>query len=151
MRERLKRLLPEGLSAARAVTTRVGDADAIMAALAERIRELVPASAYSVRCQGRRVTVTALNRQTGTVALSLGVLGLQRRISPEQRIEAFFADHARALQEFMSEVEERPWPNADAQPHARVDEQSIRVWYGPDNEEEAVLRWRSFQRQALGL
>jgi hypothetical protein len=130
----------------------VADVPLLINELADRYREILPSDGFSVDVQGGRlcVRVVAPERGAGSALTGPGLLTLKLPLPSSLRLRVFFEDEARGLQNFVSRS--RPdWPAPGAKPHARVTDREVHVWYGGADEVAAVLRWRPFNRSALGL
>ena len=126
---------------------------ALINALAERVGEVLPTHGYKVERDDTRLVVRAVppTRGAGSVLVGPGMLSLMLPLPKPLRLMAFFETEARSLQEFVSTTQGNDWPAPGAEPHARVTDKEVRVWYGTEDESTACLRWRPFNRAELGL
>jgi hypothetical protein len=154
-----KQRLPKRVAGALAFAGLVGSlplpkgAEGLPRAVADRFREIVPPGEFEVDVDGEHVVVRAIPpaRGAGSVMHGLARLELKLPLPASLRLRLFFEAEARSLQEFVSKTSRRNWPAPNATPHVRVDPDWVHVWYGPADEEHAVLRWRPFDRTELGL
>lgn len=121
--------------------------------LAGEYRRLLPAQGFKVDIVENRVHVRAVApcRSAGSTMIGPGFVTLMLPFPKHTRLQAFYEAEAKALRTFVLDATHRQWPAAGAAPHARVTPTHIHVWYGGDEEEDAVLRWEPVSRAAIGL
>jgi hypothetical protein len=131
----------------------VTDREALTAAIAERYRDMLPADEFAVEVEGAELHVKALGHDAhaGSTISGPGFFALHVPLPASLRLHAFFDNEARALQEFVSRIRHQPWPSAGADPHVRITNSQVRVWYGTADEAQATLRWRPFDREQLSI
>ena len=130
----------------------MADTARLIAALAERLRETLPASEFGVEEDGHAVTVRALaSRHAGSTLRLSGVMMLKLPLPASIRLRVFFENEADSVQEFVSRVQGKAWPALGAKPHADLNDDEVHVWYGTGEEATAALRWQPFNRSELRL
>src|ERR1700729_3096352 len=121
----------------------MADRERLIAALAARLRETLPASEFGVEEDGHAVTVRALaSRHAGSTLRLSGVMMLKLPLPASIRLRLFFENEADSVQEFVSRVRGKAWPALGAKPHADVSDDEVPVWYGTGEEAGAALRWQ---------
>jgi hypothetical protein len=129
------------------------DSERLVAAVAERYRELLPADVFEVQYEAGtlRLTVVGVAGHRRATLSGVAETVLRAPLPMSLRVRLFLENEAASLQEFVSKVLGRPWPAAGAAPRVRVSGDLVSVWYGPSDEPSAVLRWRPFTRGELGI
>ncbi len=124
----------------------------VVAPLAERWREVLPTGEFEVEVDGTRLMVHTVGNGGAVEVMSAGsLMELRLPLPMSLRLRVFFENQADVLQEFVSTTRGEAWPAPDAQPHARVSDDEVHVWYGTRDEASAALSWRPISRSELGL
>jgi hypothetical protein len=136
-----------GLALARVLAKYPGAADAIAAALAERVREVLPADRYAVSAEGPVLDV----KTEGGGASALLALMLIERGPTDHKLQLVFDEAARMLSNMIQGAYRTRYPGNAFEPHARVTSEAVTVWWGASNVDDAPVRLRPIPRAELGV
>jgi hypothetical protein len=123
-------------------------------AIADRIRETVPARRIEVITDDSGVTVRTRadsGRSGGVLNLTVSLWMLRLPLPMRLRVRLLFENHAASVQEFLSRVLGSPWASPDVKARVRVTDERIEVWFGGSDLRSAEVTWRPFDRNQLDL
>jgi hypothetical protein len=108
-------------------------AERVIAPLAQRLTEILPADEFEVEVRGTTLAVRSL-RRPGASLLTGALFELRLPLPMALRLRVYFENQADSLQDFVSEVKGTEWPAAGAKPRVRVTDEEVHVWYGSGDE-----------------
>jgi hypothetical protein len=141
------------------VSLRYNDAPtAIAQSLGDRLAELLPADEYTVSVKGPVLDVKGA--RGNSLAGMPGMLLLERG-TPEEKLTRVYAEWAESLREMIAgahrqspaatAISRARLPGAFFDPHILVTDETIDVWWGGADPEEALVRLRPIPRSEIGL
>jgi hypothetical protein len=135
-----------------------GAPTAIAKSLADRLAEVLPADEYTVSVNGPVLDVKGARGNS-----SAGVPGmlLLERGTPEEKLTRTYASWAESLRGMIAGAHRQSpaatamhrarFPAAFFDPHVLVTDETIGVWWGGADPEEALVRLRPIPRSEIGL
>jgi hypothetical protein len=131
---------------------------AIAKSLGDRLAEVLPADEYTVSVEGPVLEVTGAPANS-----SVGVPGLLllERGTPEEKLTRVYAEWAESLGGMIAAAHRQSpaatamrrarFPGTFFDPHVLVSDETIDVWWGGADPEEALVRLRPIPRSEIGL
>lgn len=124
----------------------------LVAALCERIVEVLPVGAFDVEIEHRyAIRLRGKGPRQGDT-LWLSPLHIwHSECSADVRMRLFLEQAGLRLQSFLSSGRNGPWPTASAKPWVSIGEDRIAMWWGGPTETDVGVALRPIERQEIGV
>jgi hypothetical protein len=116
------------------------DEEALILAIAERVREVIPPTEFEVNTDGKIVRIIGIGEAAGISCSMMPFFAWRAPLPVEQRLEIVFKSLGAKLQDLLSRAYGTPWPTAGAKPHVLISGGQVKVWWGGPAESEAIVR-----------
>jgi len=130
---------------------RSAEAERIVTVLAERAREILPSSEYEVVTSRGSLTIRGVGQNLGNTD---GLLVRPIWLSPmplDKRLNAVLDGLGRAVERCLTRPCGTETPVTGAEPHVRITDDTVRLWWGGPAEAEALVQVRPIARAEIGV